>query len=97
MLVDSRSRFPLVAAPVQMSGGQLIEFESDWAGMIIQGAGLFWRGVGIAVIRATDAILTWHERARSRVHLSQLDERALRDLGLTRRDVMVETSKPFWR
>ena len=97
MLVDCRSRFPQMAAPVQMSGGQLIQAEPDWAGMIIQGTGLFWRGVGIAAIRAMDAILTWHERARSRAQLKQLDQRALNDLGLTHRDVMREIEKPFWR
>jgi uncharacterized protein YjiS (DUF1127 family) len=29
--------------------------------------------------------------------LAQLDERFLRDLGITRYDAELESSKPFWR
>ena len=35
----------------------------------------------------------WHER---RV-LEQLDERSLRDIGISRVDVWREINKPFWR
>jgi uncharacterized protein YjiS (DUF1127 family) len=44
-----------------------------------------------------DRLLEWQERARSRVLLGRLDDRMLRDMGLTRSDVDVESSKPFWR
>jgi uncharacterized protein YjiS (DUF1127 family) len=37
------------------------------------------------------------ERARQRRALSQLSDAMLRDLGLTRADVVRETEKPFWR
>jgi uncharacterized protein YjiS (DUF1127 family) len=46
---------------------------------------------------AADLLLIWHERARQRRQLSSLNDHMLRDLGLTRADVMAETSKPFWR
>jgi uncharacterized protein YjiS (DUF1127 family) len=46
---------------------------------------------------AVDLLLTWHERAQQRRHLQTLSEHMLRDIGLTRADVLVETSKPFWR
>lgn len=39
----------------------------------------------------------WRERSRQRRHLSKLDDRLLRDIGLTRLDVEFESSKPFWR
>jgi uncharacterized protein YjiS (DUF1127 family) len=42
-------------------------------------------------------VLTWHERARQRRHLQSLSDHMLRDLGLTRADVLAEGSKPFWR
>lgn len=42
-------------------------------------------------------ILEWRERARQRDLLAGLDDRMLRDIGLTRADVMCEASKPFWR
>jgi uncharacterized protein YjiS (DUF1127 family) len=39
----------------------------------------------------------WHERARQQRYLQVLSEHMLRDLGLSRTDVQVEASKPFWR
>jgi uncharacterized protein YjiS (DUF1127 family) len=44
-----------------------------------------------------DTLIEWQERARSRVLLGRLDDRMLRDMGLSRSDVEVESSKPFWR
>jgi uncharacterized protein YjiS (DUF1127 family) len=37
------------------------------------------------------------ERGRQRRALVRLDDRLLRDIGLTRLDVLQETAKPFWR
>jgi uncharacterized protein YjiS (DUF1127 family) len=39
----------------------------------------------------------WRRRVRERRALADLTERVLRDLCLTRVDVMNELSKPFWR
>jgi len=39
------------------------------------------------------AVQRWQQRDR----LMQLDDRMLRDMGVTRGDVYRETSKPFWR
>jgi uncharacterized protein YjiS (DUF1127 family) len=39
----------------------------------------------------------WWERARSRHLLLQLDDRMLRDLGLSRSDVDRECAKHFWQ
>jgi uncharacterized protein YjiS (DUF1127 family) len=54
-------------------------------------------GLMIGAQRAVDLVLTWHERARQRRHLESLNDRMLRDIGLTRADVLAEASKPFWR
>ena len=43
------------------------------------------------------AALSWAERARQRRQLLDLDDRLLRDVGLTRRQVDRECTKPFWR
>lgn len=43
------------------------------------------------------ALTEWRRRARGRRELAQLPDRELRDIGLTRDDVMRECSKPFWR
>jgi uncharacterized protein YjiS (DUF1127 family) len=41
--------------------------------------------------------LGWRERARSRHLLVQLDDRMLRDVGLSRSDVDRECDKHFWQ
>ncbi len=38
-----------------------------------------------------------HRRWRQRVHLSDLDARALRDIGVTRADAIRESRRAFWR
>lgn len=39
----------------------------------------------------------WHLRARNRQALLRLSDHHLRDVGLTRYQVMIECGKPFWR
>jgi len=41
--------------------------------------------------------LFWHERARQRDQLRQLDAHALADIGITREEALRESWKPFWR
>ena len=41
-------------------------------------------------------VLEWQERARQRYRLAELDDRMLKDIGLTRADVNREVEKPFW-
>ncbi|MFN3461939.1 MAG: DUF1127 domain-containing protein [Oceanibaculum sp.] len=48
--------------------------------------------VGIA-----DLLIAWQERAMQRHHLASLDERALKDVALSRADIAPEIAKPFWR
>ncbi|MEZ5867098.1 uncharacterized protein YjiS (DUF1127 family) [Defluviimonas denitrificans] len=38
----------------------------------------------------------WQARRRSRIALSRLDARLLRDCGLSERDVRQEVGRPFW-
>jgi uncharacterized protein YjiS (DUF1127 family) len=47
--------------------------------------------------RLLAALSAWQHRSRSRHDLAALDERLLRDIGLTRFQVEIESSKPFWR
>lgn len=48
------------------------------------------------VLRVLATAFTWHERARQRRELRALDERTLKDIGLTRVDVEYEAGKHFW-
>ena len=42
-------------------------------------------------------VFLWRARYRQRRSLSKLDDRLLKDVGLTRKDAAQETAKPFWR
>jgi len=44
-----------------------------------------------------DTLLTWQARHKDRMHLMSLDDRLLRDIGISYADVDREASKPFWR
>jgi uncharacterized protein YjiS (DUF1127 family) len=39
----------------------------------------------------------WRRRAHDRQELAKLDQRSLRDLGLTEGGARFEANKPFWR
>jgi uncharacterized protein YjiS (DUF1127 family) len=39
----------------------------------------------------------WRRRARERAELASLDNRMLRDIGLTRADAEFLSNKSFWR
>ena len=49
------------------------------------------------LLRLFDGLLAWHTRHQQRQHLRQLDDRMLKDIGLSRADVGWECAKPFWR
>src|SRR5262249_42167935 len=42
-------------------------------------------------------LLVWQRRHRDRLHLMSMDDRLLRDIGISNADVDREASKPFWR
>ncbi|HKY94988.1 MAG TPA: DUF1127 domain-containing protein [Kiloniellales bacterium] len=47
--------------------------------------------------RSIDRILCWQQRLSQRHQLGQLSDSMLSDIGLSRADVDMEVSKPFWR
>jgi uncharacterized protein YjiS (DUF1127 family) len=49
------------------------------------------------VTRGFELLLIWQEREFQRRALEGLDDHALRDIGLSRADVVREADKPFWR
>jgi uncharacterized protein YjiS (DUF1127 family) len=49
------------------------------------------------IIRLFDGLARWNARARERHILAAMDERGLRDIGLSRGDSAMESRKPFWQ
>ena len=45
----------------------------------------------------SETVSTWTMRQRNRRYLSQMDDRMLQDIGLTRFDVEMEANKHFWQ
>jgi uncharacterized protein YjiS (DUF1127 family) len=50
-----------------------------------------------ALARLLDTLLLWQERHRERRNLAMLGEHMLKDIGVSRADIELETSKTFWR
>jgi uncharacterized protein YjiS (DUF1127 family) len=48
-----------------------------------------------------DTLVAWIrsalERSKQRRALAELDDRALRDIGISRSEALYEAGKPFWR
>jgi uncharacterized protein YjiS (DUF1127 family) len=55
------------------------------------------RDAGPLVRRLAAEFREWRHRARSRRELARLDERMLKDIGISRVEVELEVRKPFWR
>lgn len=53
-------------------------------------------GLAARLLRAVELVLGWQELARQRRALFTLDERLLKDIGITRADAEREASRPFW-
>ena len=53
------------------------------------------------IVRVLKGALTrlaeWRERCEQRKHLAGMNERMLKDIGISRADAAREANKPFWR
>ncbi len=52
--------------------------------------------IAALAVRFAAIVTQWEQRRRSRVNLGRLDDRLLRDVGLTRYQADTETSRYFW-
>jgi uncharacterized protein YjiS (DUF1127 family) len=51
---------------------------------------------GLPLSRATARLKRWRQLSRDRTELARLSDDCLRDIGLSRAEVMMESSRPFW-
>jgi uncharacterized protein YjiS (DUF1127 family) len=57
-----------------------------------------WRRLPKAAwLRFIGVLREWRQRSRDRAQLALLDERMLRDIGVSRGAVLTEINKPFWK
>ena len=81
-----------------MSTAELRSFRArarqDRVSALLARRGWSWSG---GVRRAAECLLSWQERARQRHQLQCLSDHVLRDIGLTRADILAESTRPFWR
>jgi len=56
-------------------------------------------GASLAALLMTvvDGLVAWQDRANGRRELAALDDRLLKDIGVSRVDALREADKPFWR
>jgi uncharacterized protein YjiS (DUF1127 family) len=52
---------------------------------------------GNAVSRLFGALREWRRRSKGRTQLATLDDRMLKDIGISRADAEFLANKPFWR
>ena len=78
---------------LRTSSGNTAAARSDLADAHVRRL-LWW---AMRVVRcAANCVLIWHRRARERRALESLSDHMLRDIGLTRADVLAEATKRFW-
>jgi uncharacterized protein YjiS (DUF1127 family) len=51
----------------------------------------------MSLLKLLARLIVTRRRQRQRYDLAQLDDRMLRDMGLSRTDAYRESQKPFWR
>ena len=49
------------------------------------------------LVRGADILSAWHERSHQRRTLLALDDRMLKDIGISRAEARQEGRKPFWK
>jgi uncharacterized protein YjiS (DUF1127 family) len=52
--------------------------------------------VSAGAAKLWQTLLTWQRRAYDRNRLAEMDQRLLKDMGITRVDAWRETQTPFW-
>ena len=64
---------------------------------VIRGVQSVLRSIDAGLLAALDVSLMWHRRISDRHALQTMDDRLLKDIGLSQADVEHEAAKPFWR
>ena len=55
-----------------------------------------WTSAGVAIGHIVRTLTAWHDRARERRELLLLSDHALKDIGISRADVVSSMPRPVW-
>ncbi len=55
------------------------------------------RGLGAFFTSILNRLAEWQERAEQRAQLARMDERMLKDIGVSSIEAAREADKPFWK
>jgi uncharacterized protein YjiS (DUF1127 family) len=55
------------------------------------------RAIGRALRSILSRLAEWRERSEQRTHLASMNDRMLKDIGVSRSDAVREARKPFWQ
>jgi uncharacterized protein YjiS (DUF1127 family) len=101
LIADLRGSFIVMVQPMRREAmiAVLPSLRPQQASLASVGAAarLLGHEIVYLLIRLCDEVAQWHARVRDRDTLGTLDERGLRDIGLSRADIADEIQKPFWR
>ena len=64
---------------------------------VMRGVQSVLRNIDAGLLAAVDVTFGWHRRISDRNALRTMDDRLLKDIGLSHADVEHEAAKPFWR
>ncbi|MEM8742152.1 MAG: DUF1127 domain-containing protein [Pseudomonadota bacterium] len=64
---------------------------------LAQPSGIGAGGVFAGAFSVVRLVLRWADRATQRSRLVELDERMLKDIGISREDAKLEARRPFWQ
>lgn len=53
--------------------------------------------LAVVAVRFASLVVSWEMRRRTRLHLVNLDDHLLRDVGLTRDEAKIEAARMFWQ
>ena len=56
-----------------------------------------WQSIRALLVRGLDTLRTLQQRHRTRHDLLSLNDRLLRDIGISRAEAEREVSEPFWQ
>jgi uncharacterized protein YjiS (DUF1127 family) len=93
MTTQSLNRNPLAAEALSLERSRWVR----GAGRFRTGFGRWSRSLCAGGVRLAALWGEWRRRAQGRQQLARLDERMLKDIGISRSDVMQERAKWFWR